>query len=109
MTDNRYDHINFYEKCFKVVKTIPLGKVTTYGLIAKSLGTYKSARLVGWAMNNSHGKGLPSHRVVNRNGLLTGKHNFGGVNVMKELLINEGHKFKGDKILNLDKVLWIPK
>ena len=80
---------DFFKSVYEVVKLIPYGKVTSYGAIAKYLGTTKSARVVGWAMNNSHNdSSIPAHRVVNRNGLLTGKHHFPGENLMEELLIN---------------------
>ena len=79
----------FFNKVYDVVKRIPHGKVTTYGAIAKYLGSTKSARTVGWAMNNSHQfNNIPAHRVVNRIGLLTGKHHFSGSNLMKQLLEN---------------------
>ena len=81
-----FNQISFFERCYEVVLRIPYGKVTTYGAIAKYLGAVRSSRMVGWAMNNSHDKDIPSHRVVNRVGLLTGKHHFDGINLMKELL-----------------------
>ncbi len=99
---------SFYERCYEVVLRIPYGKVTSYGAIAKYLGAAKSSRMVGWAMNNSHNKNIPAHRVVNRVGLLTGKHHFAGSNLMKELLQNEGHSFEGDQILNFNQVFWNP-
>lgn len=102
------DTPSFYERCYQVVRLIPYGKVTTYGAIANYLGAAKSARLVGWAMNNSHGTDVPAHRVVNRVGLLTGKHHFQGRNLMKELLASEGHIFEGDQILNFKDVFWVP-
>ena len=82
--------LNFFEKVYVVVKQVPFGRVTTYGAIAKYLGAAKSSRMVGWAMNNSHNKNVPAHRVVNRKGLLTGKHHFEGTNLMQQLLENEG-------------------
>ena len=92
---------DFFQKVYKVVKMIPPGRVSTYGLIAKYLGSQKSSRVVGYAMNASHqNSDIPAHRVVNRVGLLTGKHHFPGINLMKELLENEGHTFSGDKLLN---------
>ena len=92
---------DFFQKVYKVVKMIPSGRVSTYGLIAKYLGSEKSSRVVGYAMNASHqNSDIPAHRVVNRVGLLTGKHHFPGINLMKELLENEGHTFSGDKLLN---------
>ena len=101
---------DFFSKVYKVVKLIPPGKVTSYGAIAKYLGTAGSARMVGWAMNASHShiKFVPAHRVVNRNGLLTGKHHFDTPNAMKELLENEGIKVTGDQIINFQKHFWDP-
>jgi len=101
---------SFYEKVYAVVRRIPHGKVTTYGAIAEFLGSKGSARMVGWAMNNSHTQEetVPAHRVVNRKGLLTGKHHFGGNNVMQNLLEQEGIAVKENQILNLQDVLWIP-
>ena len=82
---------NFFERVYAVVKKIPEGKVTSYGAIARYLGAAGSARMVGWAMNNaSKLEDIPAHRVVNRNGLLTGKHHFPGTFVMQQLLEEEG-------------------
>ena len=89
---------DFFENVYQVVKKIPFGKVTTYGAIAKYLGSVKSARVVGWAMNASHlSNDIPAHRVVNRIGLLTGKKHFFGVNLMKQLLESEGIVIKNDQ------------
>ena len=99
---------SFFERCYQIARLIPVGKVTSYGAIAKYLGAAKSARMVGWAMNNSHGTDVPAHRVVNRVGLLTGKHHFDGINLMKQLLESEGHEFDGDQILNFKDVFWTP-
>ena len=78
---------SFFQKVYEVVKLIPPGKVTTYGAIAKFLGSPSSSRTVGWAMNASHdNKNIPAHRVVNRNGVLTGKNHFYGTNLMEQLL-----------------------
>jgi methylated-DNA-protein-cysteine methyltransferase-like protein len=99
---------SFYERCYEVARRIPYGKVTSYGAIAKYLGAAMSSRMVGWAMNNSHDKNVPAHRVVNRIGILTGKHHFAGSNLMKELLQNEGHTFEGDQLLNFNQVFWKP-
>lgn len=100
---------NFFEKVYQIVQKIPYGKVTTYGAIANFLGTKKSARLVGYAMNSSHSiKNLPAHRVVNRNGLLTGKNHFVSSNLMQELLESEGIKIENNKIVNFKDHLWIP-
>ena len=99
----------FFDQVYDVVKRIPYGKVTTYGAIAKHLGSAKSARTVGWAMNNSHQfNNIPAHRVVNRIGLLTGKHHFSGSNLMKQLLENEGLTIENDKIIDFKKYFWDP-
>ena len=101
---------DFFDKVYKVVRKIPEGKVTSYGAIASYLGAKKSARLVGWAMNASHGdNSIPAHRVVNRIGLLTGKHHFGGTKVMQQLLENEGILIKENKIQNLENFFWDPR
>jgi methylated-DNA-protein-cysteine methyltransferase-like protein len=100
---------NFFERVYEVVRKIPYGKVTSYGAIAKYLGAARSARMVGWAMNASHGdESIPAHRVVNRKGLLTGKHHFSGINLMQQLLENEGIIIKEAKIINLESVFWDP-
>ena len=101
---------DFFDKVYKVVRQIPEGKVTSYGAIANYLGVKKSARLVGWAMNASHrDNSIPAHRVVNRVGLLTGKHHFGGTKIMQQLLENEGILIKENKILNLELHFWDPR
>ena len=100
---------NFFERVYKIVKQIPHGRVTSYGAIAKKLGSAKSARMVGWAMNASHNlEDVPAHRVVNRNGLLTGKHHFDGTSLMQQLLENEGIEVVDNQIQNFDKVFWDP-
>jgi methylated-DNA-protein-cysteine methyltransferase-like protein len=101
---------SFFQKVYGVVELIPYGRVTSYGAIAEYLGSRGSARMVGWAMNNSMSarSNIPAHRVVNRNGVLTGKHHFGGPNVMRQLLENEGVTIVKDKIINYDKVFWNP-
>ena len=94
---------------YTVVRQIPEGRVTSYGAIACYLGSPQSARMVGWAMNASHTHAdVPAHRVVNRNGLLTGKHHFFGTNLMQQLLENEGIKIKQDQIQNFDAHFWDP-
>ena len=101
---------NFFERVYAVVRQIPYGKVTSYGAIAKALGTARSARMVGWAMNASHTVGdVPAHRVVNRNGLLTGKLHFDGTNLMQQLLENEGIVVVNNQIVDLDSVFWVPE
>jgi methylated-DNA-protein-cysteine methyltransferase-like protein len=101
---------NFFERVYKIARLIPYGKVTNYGSIAKYLGAAKSARMVGWAMNNSHNQTqeVPAHRVVNRKGLLTGKHHFGGTNLMQQLLESEGIIVVENQIQELEKVFWDP-
>ena len=101
---------DFFQRVYEVVRTIPVGRVTTYGLIAKKLGTASSARTVGWALNACHNdSSIPAHRVVNRNGLLTGKHHFKGFNLMKQLLENEGIEVNDDKVVDFNIKLWNPK
>ena len=101
---------DFFQRVYDVVKTIPVGRVTTYGLIAKKLGTASSARTVGWALNACHNdSSIPAHRVVNRNGLLSGKHHFKGLDLMKQLLENEGIEVNDDKVVDFNIKLWNPK
>jgi methylated-DNA-protein-cysteine methyltransferase-like protein len=101
---------NFFERVYALVKQIPEGRVTSYGAIAKALGTAKSARMVGWAMNASHTiDSVPAHRVVNRKGLLTGKHHFDGTTLMQQLLENEGVKVVNNQIVDFEKHFWQPK
>ena len=103
------DSKDFFQKVYKVVKMIPSGRVSTYGLIAKYLGSTKSSRIVGYAMNASHQNSeIPAHRVVNRVGLLTGKHHFSGTTLMKDLLESEGVKIQNDRVVNFKKVVWDP-
>ena len=100
---------NFFENVYQVVKLIPAGKVTSYGAIAKYLGTAKSSRMVGWAMNNAHSDAsIPAHRVVNRQGLLTGKHHFGINNEMQKLLENEDIEVEKDQIVDFKNHFWDP-
>ena len=100
---------NFFEKVYAVTRLVPFGRVTTYGAIAIYLGAARSARMVGWAMNKAHNlEDVPAHRVVNRKGLLTGKHHFDGTNLMQQLLENEGIVVKENQIIDFDKVLWNP-
>jgi methylated-DNA-protein-cysteine methyltransferase-like protein len=101
---------DFFEKVYEVVRQIPYGRVSTYGAIAKSIGAAKSARAVGYAMNASHQyDDVPAHRVVNRNGVLTGKHHFPGTHVMQQMLEAEGIEVVDDQIINFEKHLWTPK
>ncbi|WP_298118604.1 MGMT family protein [Flavobacterium sp.] len=100
---------NFFERVYEIVKQIPEGKVTSYGAIAKALGTARSARMVGWAMNASHNRDdVPAHRVVNRKGLLSGKHHFEGTNLMQQLLENEGVEVVDNQIVDFEKYFWNP-
>ena len=103
-------HKDFFDSVFQVVRLIPKGRVTSYGEIAKYLGSAKSSRMVGWAMNASHAQSepVPAHRVVNRNGLLTGKFHFPSPNEMQQKLEKEGHIVKNDKIENFKSVFWSP-
>ncbi len=101
---------NFFHQVYAVVRQIPEGRVTSYGAIARYLGAPQSARMVGWAMNASHGlSDVPAHRVVNRLGLLTGKLHFEGINLMQQLLENEGLVVVENKIKNFDQIFWDPK
>ncbi|WP_396210651.1 MGMT family protein [Flavobacterium sp.] len=108
--ENKAISDSFFERVYAIVRQIPYGKVTSYGAIAKALGTARSARMVGWAMNASHGlEDVPAHRVVNRKGLLTGKHHFEGTNLMQQLLESEGIKIHNNQIVDLEKYYWEPK
>lgn len=103
------ESINFFEKVYEVAAQIPFGRVTSYGAIATYLGAARSARMVGWAMNASHNNNdIPAHRVVNRKGLLTGKHHFDGTNLMQQLLESEGVIVKENQIQNFETVFWDP-
>lgn len=102
-------HTDFFEKVYSIVRLIPRGRVTSYGAIAKALGTPSSSRMVGWAMNATHEKkDVPAHRVVNRNGLLTGKMHFSTPDEMENLLKTEGIIVKKDKIVDFDELFWDP-
>lgn len=100
--------LNFFDKVYEVAKLVPFGRVTSYGAIARYLGAARSARMVGYAMNGSHNKDVPAHRVVNRKGLLTGKHHFEGTNLMQQLLESEGIVVVENQIQNFEKVYWDP-
>lgn len=100
---------NFFNRVYQIVRQIPEGKVTSYGAIAKALGTARSARMVGWAMNACHNlDDVPAHRVVNRKGLLTGKHHFEGTNLMQQLLENEGIVVIENQIVDFENHFWSP-
>jgi methylated-DNA-protein-cysteine methyltransferase-like protein len=100
----------FFQRVYKVVLLVPSGRVTTYGAIASYLGSPGAARMVGWAMNQSHTSPefIPAHRVVNRNGLLTGKHHFDGTHLMQEMLENEGAIISENRIQNMEEMFWNP-
>lgn len=101
---------NFFERVYAVARQIPYGKVTSYGAIAKVLGAARSARMVGWAMNASHNlEDVPAHRVVNRIGLLTGKHHFDGTNLMQQLLESEGIEVIDNQIIDFENHFWTPE
>ena len=100
----------FFEMVHEVVKLIPHGRLTSYGAIARYLGTGRSARMVGWAMNASHAvPGIPAHRVLNRNGFLSGKHHFAHPGRMQELLEMEGHTVENDQVHDFEKKFWDPE
>jgi methylated-DNA-protein-cysteine methyltransferase-like protein len=101
---------SFFEDVYSVVRQIPKGRVTSYGAIANYLGTKLSARMVGWAMNGAHGvkPEVPAHRVVNRNGMLSGKAHFGSPTLMEELLKKEKIKVENDTIVDFEKLFWDP-
>lgn len=100
---------DFFKRVHQVAKLIPEGRVTSYGAIAKYLGAAKSARIVGYAMNASHGDiDIPAHRVVNRIGMLSGKHHFDGTNLMQQLLESEGVVVKNNQVQNFEEIYWNP-
>lgn len=98
---------NFYERVYAVTRQIPYGRVTSYGAIARSIGAAKSARMVGYALGNSP-YDVPAHRVLNRHGVLTGKHHFPGTNLMQQLLENEGLVVIADQVQDFAKYFWEP-
>lgn len=103
------DSTHFFERVYDVVREIPIGKVTTYGAIAKAIGAPRSARMVGYAMNASHfDDSVPAHRVVNRVGMLSGKHHFDGTNLMQQLLESEGIVVQNNQVQDFQSHLWIP-
>ena len=103
------EELFFFEKVYEVVREIPFGRVCSYGLIARHLGSPQSARMVGWAMNASHiKKDVPAHRVVNRIGLLTGKQHFEGTNLMQQLLESEGIQIKENQVVDFEQFVWNP-
>ena len=101
---------NFFQRVYEIVKCVPTGRVTTYGAIARYIGSPQASRMVGWAMNSSHLQpdDIPAHRVVNRNGVLTGKHHFRHEDLMQELLESEGIVVEDDHIPDFAKYFWDP-
>jgi methylated-DNA-protein-cysteine methyltransferase-like protein len=101
---------SFFQSVFEVVRLIPSGRVTSYGAIAKYLGSGKSSRLVGWAMNASHGEvpEVPAHRVVNRLGMLSGKMHFNPPESMQQRLEKEGVAVENDKVVRFSELFWDP-
>jgi methylated-DNA-protein-cysteine methyltransferase-like protein len=101
---------SFFESVYEVVRLVPKGRVTTYGEIAAFIGSPGASRMVGWAMNASHTATppVPAHRVVNRNGLLSGKQHFHPPELMIRLLEHEGVEVINDKVQNFNKLLWSP-
>ena len=109
MINKNPNNENFFERVYEIARQIPYGKVTSYGAIAKALGAARSARMVGWAMNASHNReDVPAHRVVNRLGLLSGKHHFDGTNLMQQLLESEGVEVVDNQIVDFQKYFWEP-
>ncbi|HKX86738.1 MAG TPA: MGMT family protein, partial [Flavobacterium sp.] len=109
MVKSNLDNDNFFQRVYEIARKIPEGRVTSYGAIAKALGAARSARMVGWAMNASHNmEDVPAHRVVNRNGVLTGKHHFDGTSLMQQLLESEGVEVIDNQIVDFEKLFWQP-
>lgn len=100
----------FFQQVYEVARQVPRGRVTSYGAIAACLGTKLSARMVGWAMNGSHlaKPTVPAHRVVNRLGMLSGKHHFSPPGKMEALLKKEGIKVKNDQVVDFQRLFWDP-
>ncbi|MFH0893523.1 MAG: MGMT family protein [Bacteroidota bacterium] len=107
---SKKDNTSFFKQVFEVARLVPYGRVTSYGAIARYLGTSSSARVVGWAMNLSHHAEfpVPAHRVLNRKGMLTGKHHFEGTMVMQQLLESEGIQVVNDCVVDFEKKFWDP-
>jgi methylated-DNA-protein-cysteine methyltransferase-like protein len=101
---------HFFLRVYEVVKQIPPGRVTTYGAIARFTGSPQASRMVGWAMNASHSysEAIPAHRVINRNGLLTGKNHFRHPRMMQELLESEGVRVEDDRVVDFEELFWDP-
>lgn len=100
----------FFERVYQVVQTVPEGRVTTYGAVAAAVGAPGASRMVGWAMNKafSHSSFVPAHRVVNRQGRLTGKHAFPGQKTMQEMLESEGVRVENDQVVDFNERFWLP-
>lgn len=109
-SDRKKEGNDFFSRVYDVTRLIPYGRVTSYGAIARFLGSGRSARMVGWALNicHNHPEFIPAHRVVNRNGLLTGKFHFGNSTTMKQLLENEGIIVENDRIIDFSEKFWDP-
>jgi methylated-DNA-protein-cysteine methyltransferase-like protein len=105
-----YNEDNFFSLVYEVARQIPKGRITSYGAIAACLGTRSSARMVGWAMNGAHRirPKVPAHRVVNRLGILSGKHHFSPPGMMEKLLRKEGIKVENDQVVDFKKLFWDP-
>jgi len=101
---------SFFEQVYQITKLIPHGRITSYGAIARYLGSAQSSRMVGWALNGCHSmeEWVPAHRVVNRFGLLSGKNHFPGSDTMKQLLESEGIKVEDDQVVDFEKLFWDP-
>ena len=110
MTKAKNNKENIYDAIYDVVRAVPKGRVTSYGAVATAIGSASGARVVGYAMNTSFGAKpkVPAHRVVNRNGMLTGKHHFSPPKKMQQLLEKEGIKIKDDKVVDFDSLFWDP-
>lgn len=104
------NNFDFFQKVYHVCRQIPYGKVTTYGAVAKAIGSPMASRMVGWALNKSSSleNPVPAHRVLNRMGMLSGKKAFGDPNLMAELLRQEGHNVENDTVVDFEESLWQP-
>jgi methylated-DNA-protein-cysteine methyltransferase related protein len=104
------ENAGFFDMVYDITRKIPYGRITSYGAIARYLSTAGSARMVGWALNSCHNQDdfIPAHRVVNRNGLLTGKHHFGNSSTMQQLLENEGFTVIDDEVIDFKEKFWDP-
>ena len=101
---------DFFSRVYEIARLIPYGRVTSYGAIARCIGSPQAARMVGWAMNQASSQPdfIPAHRVVNRTGMLSGKHHFGGPRVMQELLESEGVRIEDDRVVDFSSLFWDP-